>query len=67
MLTWGTGDLLFINDLFPKNWKSLAIGRDDEYLKDPSGAVKASFFHDHTFFGMFERNTHAYAAVGFSF
>lgn len=46
VLTWGTGDLLFINDLFPKNWKSFFIGRDDEYLKDPSDAVKVSFFHD---------------------
>ncbi|MBN2233307.1 MAG: hypothetical protein JW781_10905 [Deltaproteobacteria bacterium] len=46
VLTWGTGDLLFINDLFPKDWKSFFIGRDTEYLKAPSTAVKASFFHD---------------------
>jgi len=44
VLTWGTGDLLFINDLFPKDWESFFIGRDDEYLKAPSDAVKASFF-----------------------
>ncbi len=44
VLTWGTGDLLFINDLFPKNWESFFIGRDDEYLKAPSDAVKLSFF-----------------------
>lgn len=43
-LTWGTGDLLFINDLFPKDWVSFFIGRDDEYLKAPSDAVKTSFF-----------------------
>lgn len=43
-LTWGTGDLLFINDLFPKDWKSFFIGRDDEYLKAPSDAVKISWF-----------------------
>lgn len=43
-LTWGTGDLLFINDLFPKDWNSFFIGRDDEYLKAPSDAVKLSFF-----------------------
>jgi len=44
VLTWGTGDLLFINDLFPKDWESFFIGRDDEYLKAPSDAIKASFF-----------------------
>ncbi|OGV69844.1 MAG: hypothetical protein A3K19_29005 [Lentisphaerae bacterium RIFOXYB12_FULL_65_16] len=45
-LTWGVGDYLFINDLFPKDWKSFLLGRDDEYLKAPSDAVKASFFSD---------------------
>jgi len=46
ILTWGTGDLLFLNDLFPKDWKSFFIGRDVEYLKAPSDAVKVSLFHD---------------------
>lgn len=46
ILTWGTGDLLFINDLFPKDWKSLLIGRDEEYLKAPSDAIKTSFFSE---------------------
>ena len=46
ILTWGTGDLIFINDLFPKDWQSFFIGRDDEYLKAPSDAVKAGFFTD---------------------
>lgn len=46
ILTWGTGDLLFINDLFPKDWRSFAIGRDDFYLKAPSDALKASWFAD---------------------
>jgi hypothetical protein len=45
ILTWGTGDLVFINDLFPKDWKSFFIGRDPEYLKAPSDAVKASFYN----------------------
>lgn len=44
VLTWGTGDYLFINDLFPKDYVSFFIGRDDEYLKKPSDAVKMSFF-----------------------
>jgi hypothetical protein len=46
ILTWGTGDLIFINDLFPKDWQSFFIGRDVEYLKAPSDAAKASFFGD---------------------
>ena len=45
-LTWGTGDLIFINDLFPKDWNAFLIGRDVEYLKAPSDAVKVSLFHD---------------------
>jgi len=46
VLTWGTGDLLFINDLFPKDWQSFFIGRDVEYLKAPSDAVKIGWFND---------------------
>lgn len=42
--TWGTGDLLFISDLFPKDWQALLLGRDEEYLKAPSDAIKASLF-----------------------
>ncbi len=44
ILTWGTGDLIFINDLFPKDWNAFFIGRDTEYLKAPSDALKASLF-----------------------
>lgn len=44
ILTWGTGDMLFLNDLFPKDYDSFFIGRDTEYLKAPSDAIKASFF-----------------------
>ena len=44
--TWGTGDLLFINDLFPKDWNAFFIGRDDEYLKAPSDSVKTAFFSE---------------------
>ncbi len=46
ILTWGTGDLIFINDMFPKDWQSFFIGRDTEYLKAPSDAVKLSIFED---------------------
>jgi len=44
ILTWGTGDLIFINDLFPKDFNALFIGRDEVYVKAPSDAVKASLF-----------------------
>ncbi|TDX51435.1 hypothetical protein [Orenia marismortui] len=44
VLTWGTGDLIFINDLFPKEYQSFFLGRDQEYLKAPSDAIKFSFF-----------------------
>ncbi len=46
ILTWGTGDLLFINDLFPKDWKAFFIGRDEEYLKAPSDAIRFALFSD---------------------
>lgn len=42
--TWGTGDYLFINDLFPKDWQSFLLGRDDAYLKAPGDALRASLF-----------------------
>jgi len=44
IITWGTGDLLFINDLFPKHRASFFIARDDQYLQVPSDALKTSFF-----------------------
>jgi len=44
VLTWGTGDLIFINDMFPKDWRSFFIGRDVEYLKAPSDAIRLSFY-----------------------
>ena len=44
ILTWGTGDLVFINDLFSKDWHSFFLGRDEEYLKAPSDALKASLY-----------------------
>ena len=46
ILTWGVGDLVFINDMFPKDWQSFFIGRDSEYLKAPSDSVKVSLYLD---------------------
>ncbi len=45
ILTWGTGNLIFLNDLFPKDYRSFFLGRDLSYLKAPSDAVKLSFYH----------------------
>ncbi|MCI5158005.1 MAG: hypothetical protein D3906_06095, partial [Candidatus Electrothrix sp. AUS1_2] len=42
--TWGTGDLVFINDMFPKDWQSFFIGRDDEYLKQASNSIRTGLF-----------------------
>ncbi|NRA55551.1 MAG: hypothetical protein HRU23_15530 [Gammaproteobacteria bacterium] len=44
VVTWGTGDLVFINDLFRKDWRSFFNGRDDQYLKAPIDVVKLSYF-----------------------
>lgn len=44
--TWGTGDLVFLNDLFPKDFVSFFAGRDDEYLKAPGNAVRLTRYAD---------------------
>ena len=44
--TWGVGDLLFINDLFPKNYAALFSGRPMEYLKTGAGSLKATFYSE---------------------
>src|SRR3989344_8941906 len=40
IITWGTGDLLFINDVFPKDWTALFAGKPLEYLKLGSDGAK---------------------------
>lgn len=42
--TWGTGDLLFINDLFPKDYESFFAGRGDQYLKLPVDALRLGYY-----------------------
>jgi hypothetical protein len=44
VLTWGTGDLLFLNDRFAKDWQSFFSGRDDEYLKAPSNSLRLTYY-----------------------
>ena len=43
-LTWGTGDLVFINDRFSKDWESFFAGREDAYLKTPTDALRLGVF-----------------------
>ncbi|MBU1125470.1 MAG: hypothetical protein KKC84_05560, partial [Candidatus Omnitrophica bacterium] len=62
ILTWGTGDYLFINDVFPKDYVSFYAGRDDEYLKKPSDALRFSLYPsfaniDFVLIPVFEPNT----------
>lgn len=44
VLTWGTGDYLFLNDLFAKDWQSFFSGRADEYLKAPSDSIRTNWY-----------------------
>lgn len=44
VLTWGTGDFVFLNDLFPKDWVSFFNGRDDAFLKAPANVVKVGLY-----------------------
>ncbi|NND44659.1 MAG: hypothetical protein HKN58_05010, partial [Xanthomonadales bacterium] len=46
VLTWGTGDLVFLNDLFPKDFVSFFAGRDDEFLKAPANALRLNYYAD---------------------
>ncbi|MBI5198136.1 MAG: hypothetical protein HZA19_05945, partial [Nitrospirae bacterium] len=46
IITWGVGDLLFINDVFPKDYAAFFSGRPLEYLKIGSDAAKVDLFTD---------------------
>lgn len=43
IVTWGVGDLLFINDVFPKDWVSFFSGRPLEYLKTGVDGLRARY------------------------
>jgi hypothetical protein len=45
ILTWGTGDLIFINDVFAKDYRSFFVGRDDQYLKAPQNALRVEYYN----------------------
>ncbi|HBG46666.1 MAG TPA: hypothetical protein DDW94_06700 [Deltaproteobacteria bacterium] len=46
IITWGLGDLIFINDVFPKDYEAFFSGRPLEYLKIGVDAMKAGFYPD---------------------
>ncbi len=43
IVTWGVGDLFFINDVFPKDWESFFSGRPMEYLKRGVDSVRLQY------------------------
>lgn len=44
VITWGLGDLVFVNDVFPKDHEALFAGRPLEYLKRGIDAVKVGAY-----------------------
>lgn len=44
VVTWGVGDLLFINDTFPKDWTAFFTGQPIQYMKLGSDALKLDYF-----------------------
>ena len=46
MVTWGLGDLVFINDVFPKDYEAFFSGRPLEYLKNGVDGVKIGLYPD---------------------
>ncbi|MEK7360935.1 MAG: hypothetical protein AAB133_02520 [Pseudomonadota bacterium] len=46
IITWGLGDLVFVNDVFPKDHGALFAGRPLEYLKRGADAVKLGAYSE---------------------
>jgi hypothetical protein len=46
IITWGVGDLIFINDIFPKDFNSFFSGRPMDYLKIGVDALKMHLSSD---------------------
>ena len=44
IVTWGVGDFLFINDVFPKNYNAYYSGQALEYLKKGVDALKIGYY-----------------------
>ena len=46
IITWGHGDLVFVSDVFPKDYEAFFSGRPLEYLKKGVDGVKAGIYPD---------------------
>lgn len=62
IITWGVGDLVFINDVFPKDYAAFFSGRPLEYLKKGVDAAKIGLYPEFASFELitipfFEGNT----------
>jgi len=44
VITWGLGDLIFINDVFPKDYEAFFSGRPMEYLKKGVDGIKMGVY-----------------------
>jgi hypothetical protein len=44
VITWGVGDLIFINDTFPKDYEAFFSGRPMEYLKKGFDGIKIGVY-----------------------
>ncbi|MBI5057545.1 MAG: hypothetical protein HZB61_13105 [Nitrospirae bacterium] len=44
IITWGLGDLIFINDVFPKDYEAFFSGRPLEYLKKGIDGIKIGMY-----------------------
>ena len=44
IVTWGVGDLVFINDVFTKDWTALIAGRPLQYLKIGSDGANLNLY-----------------------
>lgn len=44
IITWGLGDLIFINDIFPKDYEAFFAGRPLEYLKEGIDGAKIGVY-----------------------
>jgi len=44
IITWGLGDLIFINDIFPKDYEAFFSGRPIEYFKKGIDGVKLGLY-----------------------
>ncbi|TAN45160.1 MAG: hypothetical protein EPN22_03965 [Nitrospirae bacterium] len=46
VVTWGLGDMIFINDVFPKDYEAFFSGRPMEYLKKGVDGLKVGVYPD---------------------